>query len=243
MNKILQLIKDNQHLKQPFNVVTNEGAASLYIYDVIDAFWGVSAKEVAKAIDSLKGVETLNVFINSPGGDVFEGRAIMAAIQRFEGNTIAHIDSLCASAATSIALACNEVQMSDGAMFMIHNASGLVWGDKNAMRETANLLEKVEGSIVADYVAKTGKTDQEIIDLMNAETWYTAQEAFDNGFVDSIKPSPSAKAKNTWNLSAYNNAPKIEPEPVEPPKEEPAQEAGFFMSQTNKNRLALLTTF
>jgi len=216
-------------------------------HDVIDSFWGVSAKEVAKVIDSLSKVETLNVYINSPGGDVFEGRAIMAAIQRFEGNTIAHIDSLCASAATSIALACNEVQMSDGAMFMIHNASGMVWGDKNDMRETANLLEKVEGSIVNDYVAKTGKDAQEIIDLMNAETWYTAQEALDNGFIDVIKASPSnTKAKNAWNLSAYANAPKIEPpKEEEQPQttQEPAQEAGFFMSQSNANRLKLITTF
>jgi len=248
MNKIFQLIKDNKAVKQPLNIVYNESAASLYIYDVIDSFWGVSAKEVAKVIDSLAEVETLNVYINSPGGDVFEGRAIMAAIQRFKGNTIAHIDSLCASAATSIALACNEVQMTDGAMFMIHNASGLVWGDKNDMRETANLLEKIEVAIVNDYVAKTGKENQEIIDLMNAETWYTAQEALDNGFIDAIKDNPSNnKPKNAWNLSAYNNAPKIESKKelteVQIEEQKPAQEAGFFMSQSNRNKLALLTTF
>jgi ATP-dependent protease ClpP protease subunit len=246
MNQILQLIKDNQHIKQPLNMVRNEGEASLYIYDVIDAYWGVSALGVTNELNKASDASVLNVYINSAGGSVFEARAIMAALQRFEGKKIAHIDSLCASAATSIALACDEVTMSDGGMFMIHNASGLAYGDKNAMRDTANLLEKVEGAIVNDYVTKTGKEMQDIVDMMNAETWMTAQEALDNGFIDSIKPSPTAsKPKNAWNLSAYANAPKIEPEP-EPVKgepQEPAQEAGFFMSQSNKNRLTLLTSF
>jgi ATP-dependent protease ClpP protease subunit len=248
MNQILQLIKDNQHIKQPLNMVKNADEASLYIYDIIDPYWGVSAGNISKELDNLNGTNTLNVYINSPGGSVFEARAIMASLQRFNGKKIAHIDSLCASAATSIALACDEVQMTEGAMFMIHNASTLAYGDKDDMRETANVLEKVEGAIVNDYVSKTGKDEQEIKDMMNAETWFTAQEALDNGFIDSIKPSPSAsKPKNAWNLSAYANAPKTEPEP-EPPKDEPeqqepAQEAGFFMSQSNKNKLTLLTAF
>lgn len=247
MNKIMQLIRDNASLKKtPLNLVKNASEASLYIYDVIDSYWGVSALNVIDAIEQAGDATTLNVYINSPGGDVFEGRAIMAAIQRFNGKTIAHIDSLCASAATSIALACNEVEMSDGAFFMIHNASGLAWGDKNVMRETADLLEKIEGSIVADYTTKTGKESVEIVQLMNDETWFSAQEALDNGFIDRIKTSPSAgSTKNSWNLSAFEKAPqallvKVEDKiPLSNKEIEPAP-AGFLMSTANANKLKLI---
>ena len=181
--------------RAPINLVNAADEATIYIYDIIDADYGVGAKDVIGAISSLKDAKVLNIRINSPGGDVFEGRAIMEAIKRFDGKTVAHIDSLAASAATSIALAADEVVMSDGALFMIHNASGLVWGDKNDMRQTADLLEKVEGSIVNDYTAKTGMEDTTIVAMMNAETWMTADEALANKFVDRVVKT--GKAKNT----------------------------------------------
>jgi ATP-dependent Clp protease protease subunit len=233
--KILQLLSDNAGRdKRPVNLVRNGTDATLYVYDVISADWGVSAVNVIDAIAQAGDAKTLHVHINSPGGDVFEGRAIMAALGRFEGKTVAHIDSLCASAATSIALACNEVEMSDGAFFMIHNASGGVWGDKNAMRETADLLEKIEGAIVNDYTAKTGKDAEQIVAWMNAETWFTATEALEHGFVDRL--APAKKAKNTWNLAAYANAPK---ELAEPEEKAPV-DIGNAMTVANANRLRLL---
>jgi ATP-dependent Clp protease protease subunit len=258
MSKILQLYRDNAaRTKQPVNLVRNASEASLYIYDVIDAWWGVSAQSVIDAIARAGDAEVLNVYINSPGGDVFEGRAIMAAISRFAGKTVAHIDSLCASAATGIALACNEVEMSDGAFFMIHNASGMAWGDKTALRETANLLEKVEGSIIGDYTAKTGKDVEQIVAWMDAETWFTAAESMENGFIDRITAAPAAKASNTWNLSAFAKAPAEFTAPAAPPPVENAAPAPALfiapapepapaniipepsMLQANKNRLAL----
>jgi len=240
MNKLLRLIVDNKADKpRPFNVSKNGDTASLYIYDVISADWGVSALSVVEAINQAGDVQTLNIHINSPGGDVFEGRAIMAAISAFRGKTIAKIDSLCASAATSIALACNEIEMADGAFFMIHNASGMAWGDKTELRNTADVLEKIEGAIVNDYTSRTGKPEQEIRDKMQAETWFTAQEALEYGFIDSI--TDKTTAKNTWNLSAFANPPKPEPDQPEPVKNEtePAPEAGFFMSAANANRLRI----
>lgn len=211
---LLQLYRDNAaRSKQPMNVARNAASeASIYIYDVIDSYWGVSAKGVIDALAQVGDVQTLHVYINSPGGDVFEGRAIMAVLSRFAGKKIAHVDSLCASAATSIALACNEVEMSDGAFFMIHNASSIAWGDKNVMRETADLLEKIEGSIVNDYTAKTGKDAAQVVQWMDDETWFSAAEALDNGFIDRITPAPAAKATNaakvTWNLAAYAKVPQ-----------------------------------
>ena len=115
MKNLIKLIVDNKaSTPRPFNVSRSGDVASLYIYDVISADWGVSALSVIEAIHQAGDVQTLNVHINSPGGDVFEGRAIMAALAAFRGKTVAKIDALCASAATSIALACNEIEMSDG---------------------------------------------------------------------------------------------------------------------------------
>jgi ATP-dependent Clp protease protease subunit len=247
MNKIIQLYKDNKALiSKPLNFAKNKdnGEASLYIYDVIDAYWGVSAVSVIDALAQIGDATTLNVYLNTPGGDVFEGRAIMAAIQRFNGKSIAHVDSLCASAGTSIALSCDEVEMSEGALFMIHNASGMAWGDKTAMRETANLLEKVEGSIITDYTTKTGKSSEEIAAMMEAETWMTAKEALDNGFIDRIAPAKTGMS-NVWNLSAYANAPKqAEPEAIKPIENQiselvHSEEKPYCATQTNQNKLAL----
>jgi ATP-dependent Clp protease, protease subunit len=239
--QILQLLRDNTgREKRPVNLVRNGADASIYIYDIIDAYWGVSAASVIDAVAQAGDAEVLHVYINSPGGDVFEGRAIMAALGRFSGKTIAHIDSLCASAATSIALACNEVEMSDGAFFMIHNASGMAWGDKAAMRETADLLEKIEGAIVNDYTTKTGKDAKQVIAWMDAETWFSATEALDNGFIDRITQAPAAKAKNAWNLSAFANAPKDLLKPEEPERPEaPAADTNPVMTVANANRLRL----
>lgn len=262
MNKTMQLYLDNAaRAKRPLNLARNAAEATMYIYDVIDAYWGVSAAGVIDAIAQAGDAEVLHIYINSPGGDVFEGRAIMAAISRFKGKTIAHIDSLCASAATSIALACNEVEMSAGAFFMIHNASSMAWGDKNVMRETADLLEQIEGSIVSDYTTKTGKDAEQVVAWMNDETWFNSDQALAEGFIDRIAASPvKPTASNAWNLAAYAKAPAAltaapapatappdpaaSPEPVQniapPPavEQEPAP-APPSMTQANKNRLAL----
>ena len=206
MNKIFQLCMDNaKRERQIINLVRNESEATMYIYDVIDSYWGVSAKTVIADIAEAGDAATLHIRINSPGGDVFESRAIIEAIKRFAGKTIAHIDSLAASAATSIALACNEVEISDGGFFMIHNASGMAWGDKADMRKTADLLEKVEGSIIAEYAAETGQTVEQIVAWMEAETWFDAAEAIAAGFVDRLQST--AKVGNTWNLAAFAKAP------------------------------------
>lgn len=249
--KILQLLRDNaSRTKQPTNLVRNSTTeATIYIYDVIDGFWGVSAKSVIDALASVADVPTVHIRINSPGGDVFEGRAIVEAIKRFAGKTIAHVDSLAASAATSIAIAADEVEIATGAFFMIHNASAMVWGDKAAMRDTADLLEKVEGTIIADYIAKTGQDAAAITAWMDAETWFTADEAIANGFVDRLAATATAenKAAKAWNLSAYAKAPAalLEPAaapiPAAPaPVADPAPAPAASATQTNTNRLRLL---
>lgn len=208
MNQIMQLYRDNANQpKQVTNLLNKaDTTASLYIYDMISADWGVSALAVVDAINQAGDAQVLNVHINSPGGDVFEGRAIMAAISAFRGKTVAKIDALCASAATSIALACDEIEMAEGAAFMIHNAKTLAYGDKSDLRHTADVVEKIEGAIVNDYTTRTGKDEAEIRAAMQAETWFTAAEALEYGFVDRV--TGKTKVKNTWNLAAFDKVPR-----------------------------------
>lgn len=235
--QIHQLFKDNAgRARQPVNLARNGADATIYVYDVISSEWGVSALSVIEAIAQAGDAKTLTVRVNSPGGDVFESKGIIAAIQGFKGKTVAIIDGLCASAATSIAIACNEVEMAAGGLWMVHNASCMAWGDKTTMRATADLLQKVESTIISGYVEKTGQDAEAIAALMDAETWMTSDEALAHGFIDRIGPTKAAQ--NTWNLSAFANAPPPEPEPPEP-ETEPAPVAGFFMSAANNNRLRL----
>ena len=247
MNKILQLCLDNaKRERQIINMVRNEAEATMYIYDVIDPYWGVSANTVIADIAAAGDAATLHIRINSPGGSVFESRAIIEAIKRFAGKTIAHIDSLAASAATSIALACDEVEISDGGFFMIHPASGGAYGDKNDLRKRADLLEKLEGTIAAEYAAESGQELDQIVAWMDAETWFTAAEAIAAGFVDRLQST--AKVSNTYNLAAFAKAPAaISAPPAAPAVAAPAPNpapapvvTASFMKQANANRLALL---
>jgi ATP-dependent Clp protease protease subunit len=248
MKNIFKLHIDNLARQKPpvLNAKPGASEASLYIYDVISADWGIGALAVVEAIAQVNQAQTLHVHINSPGGDVFEGRAIMAAIDRFEGRTVAHIDSLCASAATSIALACDEVEISEGAFFMIHNASTMAWGDKAALRDVADLLQKIEGSIVDDYRRKTGLEREQIAGWMDAETWFSAEEAHKNGFVDRVIAAQS-RPKNKWNLSAYANVPEAIREvnaqsraTPEPGTENTQDLESSGMGTSNANRLRLI---
>lgn len=244
MKRLLQLLRDNAAPeRRPLALVRADGStdATLYIYDTIDAWWGVNAKDVAQAIAPLDADTTLHLRINSPGGDVFEARAMATAIRSFKGKSIAHIDALAASAATTVALAADEVEISADGFFMIHNAWSIAIGDKSAMTEMAGLLDKIDQGIVADYAKRSGKTADEIVAWMDAETWFTGQEAVDNGFVNRLMAEPD-KAKDqggkTWNLGAFKNAPRVLTEP----KSAPTDEVMAAAYAHNRRRLQLLET-
>jgi len=221
--KLMDLMRSNAAVdRRPLSLVRNEAAteATLYIYDVIDPYWGIGAESVVKEIAGLDPAVTLNVRINSPGGDVFEGRAMASAIRGHKGRTIAYVDGLAASAATTIASACAEVVMGEGSFYMIHNSWSIVWGNKADMMDMASLLGKIDQAIADDYARsnRKGKTVADMVSWMDAETWFSAQEAVDNGFADQIASTASADDKGsdsanaaanplTWNLSAYEKAP------------------------------------
>ena len=206
INKLMQLLKNNAGTQA--SAIRCEAAsdgAHIYVLDVIDSFWGASATSLIKALAEA-GDQVIHLHINSPGGDVFEARAMAAAMVAHSKPVIAHIDGVAASAATYLALAASEVRMSDGGLFMVHNSWTMAMGDRTELRSTADLLEKIDGTIAADYRRKTGASAEQVANWMNAETWFTAQEALDAKFIDAIDSNSKASAK--WDLSAYANAPK-----------------------------------
>ena len=239
INKLMQLLKDNARAESG-NSIRMESAddgAHIYVYDVIDSYWGANAKDLIKALADASGKD-VHLHINSPGGDVFEARAMSAALVAYAGNVIAHIDGVCASAATYLALSGNEVRMTDGGLFMVHNSWTFAMGSCNELRQTADLLEKIDGTIAVDYERKTCATAEQVKTWMDAETWFTAQEALDAKFIDAIDANTKAGKSNSaqWILSAYANAPKIKPEPDEP--DITAQIAA--QRQHNQNRLRMM---
>lgn len=209
--KLLQLIKDNINRPEPSITVLNADTddVTMFLYDVIDPYWGVSAIDFSKELMNHKG-KNVHLRINSPGGDVFEAEA-MATMIKTHGKVTAHIDGYAASAATRIASAAQKVLIAEQGFYMIHNSWTLAYGNKHELQKTADLLDKVDSTIIADYAKKTGKSNDEIVAWMDAETWFTASEAKEHGFVDDIftaeSTSNATKSKN-WNLSAFENVPK-----------------------------------
>ncbi|MDT4841298.1 ATP-dependent Clp protease proteolytic subunit [compost metagenome] len=207
MNRLQQLLNDNAQTPRHYRCQTTANETTLWLYDVIgaDAWGGVSA---AQFVQDLAAIETpvIHLRINSPGGDVFDARAIVTALREHPARIIAHIDGLAASAASYVALAADEVEISEGAFLMIHNAWGVVIGNRHDLLEMALTLEKIDASIVADYQRRTGQSAQRIAQWMDAESWFTAQEALDEGWVDRLA-QPSYEPKQHWNLAAYPEAP------------------------------------
>ena len=239
MKNLLLLAAQNKHLPKHFSAKATEAkdAVNIHMYGIFDADFGLNAADLVAALP--EGDTPVNIFLNSPGGDVFEARAMAALIARHAGPVTMTVDGLAASAATYFALSGSKVQATEGSLFMVHNSWTWTFGNKHDLTTTAQLLDKVDGTIAADYARKTGASAEQIAAWMDAETWFSAQEALDNKFLDAILPSSQTgiadRAK--WNLSAYKNAPKIAS-----PKDEGPTVEQLISQQRNRNvaRAALL---
>lgn len=194
------------------NKTNNE--ADLYLYIEI-ASWGAgysahSAQSFKKELDDLGDIDVLNIYINSPGGDVFEGNTIMNMLKRKKCVKNVYIDGLAASIASVIAMAGDKIIMPENSMMMIHNAWAHTAGNSSELRKLADDLDKVNASIRQVYLDKAGdKLDEEtIITLMDNETWLTAQECYDYGLCDQVGENKSITDKFDLNLlNRYKNIP------------------------------------
>ena len=215
---------------------SSEGVGELTMYGEIsnESWWGdeVTPKEFKADLDALGDINTLNVYINSPGGDVFAGQAIHSMLKRHSASVNVYIDGLAASIASVIAMAGDKVIMPKNAMIMIHKPWSWAVGNSNEFRKLADDLDKIEGSIIDAYEAKANIERNEIVSLVDAETWLSAEECVNKGFADELEETKAiAACVDSALLDKYTNAPErlgdlIKPE-GEPSPSPPEKQKDF----------------
>ena len=162
--------------------------AHISIYEPIGAEWdgtGVTARRIGAALRSI-GPRDVTVSINSPGGDFFEGVAIYNLLREHPARVTVRVVGLAASAASVIAMAGDDILMGDGAFFMVHNAWAVAVGNRHDMQAAAGLLEPFDAAMADLYAQRTGMKQEEVVKLMDAETWLGAKAALQDGFATGM---------------------------------------------------------
>lgn len=182
---------------------TADDDRTITMFEVIGEDWwtggGVTAKRISAALRSI-GDRDVTVKINSPGGDMFEGIAIYNLLRAHPAKVTVEVLGWAASAASIIAMAGDEIRMGLGTFMMVHNAWGVVIGNRHDMREAASLFDGFDGAIADIYEARTGMTRVEIVKLMDAETFMGPSDAVKNGFADAVDDGISASEDDAKNM-------------------------------------------
>ncbi|HHE3615148.1 TPA: ClpP-like prohead protease/major capsid protein fusion protein [Pasteurella multocida] len=182
--------------------------AEIYIYDEIGC-WGISSQEFSKDLKALGNIKNLNLHIHSPGGSVFDGIAIYNLLNNYPATKTVYIDGLAASIASFIAMVGEKVIMPENAMMMIHKPWGIQGGDADDMRKYADLLDQVENVLIPAYAKKTGKSNEEIAEMLAEETWLSGQECVEHGFADQLAEPVKAMAKiKSQRMKEFSNMPE-----------------------------------
>lgn len=197
-------------MKRKFwNWVRNENDESRTLFlngEISDETWygdEVTPKMFKEELQDGEG--DITVWINSPGGDVFAAAQIYNMLMDYKGNVTVKIDGLAASAASVIAMAGTEVQMSPVAMMMIHNPATIAIGDSSEMKKAIDMLDEVKESIMNAYEIKTGLSRSRISHLMDAESWFNAKKAVELGFADKLlfsKEEPEREEEKELEMEA-----------------------------------------
>lgn len=185
-------------------------SAEILIYDVIGFdMWtgeGMTAKRFAEEVKALGNVQQINVRINSPGGDVFDGMTIYNLLVRHSARIVVDVDGLAASIASVIAMAGDQIRMPENSLMMMHDAFGCVCGDEEDMRAVADILEKLDGQIAGIYARRSDLSEEQARKLMDEDAWFTGSEAVEAGLADELTDPVKAAAK--FDLSGLKNVPK-----------------------------------
>lgn len=225
-------------IKRYYALTVEEKEANLYIFgDIVSWEWfesDVSSYTLAKELENLpKDIERINVFINSYGGEVAEGLAIYNQLRRHKATVKTVCDGFACSAASVVFMAGDERVMSNASLLMIHNAWLYTAGDPNQLRKDADDLETITNASVRAYMNHINISEDELKDMMNAETWISAADALEMGFATSVvNPGANNKAASQslkksmmeMILERQARAAKPEPEPKPEPKPEPEPE-------------------
>lgn len=183
-------------------------SAEIQIYSQIGSSFfvdGISAKSFSEALAQLGDVSTLNVRFNTPGGSVFQGIAIYNELNRHPAKKIGHVDALAASIGSVILMACDEINVAENAIVMIHNVRGGVEGEAHEIRTMADRLDKLNENAIGIYSARSGMAPEAVASAMKVETWYSAAEAVAAGFATAVTPNKRIVA--SCDVSSFSNVP------------------------------------
>lgn len=193
-------------------VKQGEKVATIRLYDPIDSwgeFWGVSSKEFARALDDVSDdVSEVRLLINSPGGDVWEGLAILNQLRLHPARTVAVVEGIAASSASFIAAGCDEVVMMPNSEMFVHNAWGFAMGNSADMIKFSETLDHSDRNIASIYAAKAGGDVDSWLAVMGEEVFYSADEAVAAGLADRVEGEANEAASNAkarFDLSVLTN--------------------------------------
>jgi ATP-dependent Clp protease protease subunit len=246
MNKPIRVIEGSAKPFEPFWLLRNadesdSGEPEIEFYGAISEYswWedDVTPAKFKADLNNLGQGGPITIRIHSGGGDVFAASAIRAMIMDYPGRVTARIDGLCASAATYVAMAGDRVLMQDSAFFMIHDPWTIAWGGVDELKSAISLLKTVKAGIIETYQSKTNLETEKLAKMMADETWMTAQQAQEMGFVDEVISAPAKTFDAGRNmailncLSNYERVPEAllaieeQQEPGEPTETNVAEEA------------------
>lgn len=220
-------------------IVTNDNK---WIYDFMD-IQAVCPRDVWQVISTADN-DDITLVINSGGGDVGAGNEIAYAIQQYSGNTTADIVGYCCSAATLAACAADRARMLPTALYMIHNVSGGSRGDYRELAHGSQVLKTATEAVSKAYRLKTGKSESELLQLMNNETWLNSSQALDMGFIDEVIGMDKAGKDNMSLNNAFgtilsdHTIEKVRNMCINHP--ELLDNKGDFLIQKNKTQLQIL---
>lgn len=231
-------VEQLEKIERKFETKKNESdnTTEITIYGVIgDSWWedSVSASDIDAALKNITG--DIVIHLNSPGGDAFDGIAIYNRLKKHDGKVTIHVDGWACSAASVIAMAADKLYMGLGSMLMIHEASSFVWGTKTEMRKEADVLDKLEEGIIDIYMTKANVSREEIRAMVDAETWFSAQEAVDLGFAtaddtdDANKRDDEITQLKSRLESIQNEMNQLKNDQIKEPTPAPAARASRFL--------------
>lgn len=208
--------------------------AQISVFDEIGA-WGVTAKMFIADLKALGDVKKINMDINSPGGSVFDALAMYNALRAIGAEITVKVLGVAASAASLLAMAGDKIIMPENAFMMVHNPLAGAFGNAADHRDMADVLDKIGASLVGTYVARTGRTEDEVKALLDAETWLSAADAVAQGFADEMEPALKVAASFDFDRMpqnvqalfkpAANTNPTPTPTPAPAPAPTPAPSA------------------
>lgn len=197
---------------------TDGKSADVFIYGEItkyawEEYGEVSSISFKNELDSLgDGIETINLYINSPGGSVFEAMAIIAMLQRHPADIISHIDGLAASCASVLPMISKRIIMPSNALMMIHHAMSGAWGNAKQLRKAADDVERISKAMCQHYLDRAGEkmTEEQLYEMLEEDKWLTAEQCLELGLCDEIVEANQAVAyafDEKW-AKQYQNVPQ-----------------------------------